>query len=112
MVTKLRAILLNEADFNDNNKIFGREMEWVAEPVKLLAKEQCGSRKWRISIDHTLNTRLVIDLVRQKRGLSGICSCDLKLCYDMIRHAFVSLTTQQRGTPFKAIISMFSTIQK
>ena len=105
-VTKLRAIILYEADFNHNNKIFGREMMWAAETAKVLAKEQYGSRK------HALNKRLVIDLARQKRVPTGICSCDLKSCYDRIGHAFASLAMRRGGAPIEPIISMFRTIQK
>ena len=43
-VDKLRAILLYKADFNQNNKKLGREMMYTAEDLKVIAKEQFGSR--------------------------------------------------------------------
>ena len=44
-VDKLRAIVLFEADFNQNNKQLGRETMFTAEDLKLIAQEQYGSRK-------------------------------------------------------------------
>jgi hypothetical protein len=54
-VEKMRAILLFEADFNFNNKRWGRILMWYAEAHGLLADEQYGSRKRLAAIDHCLN---------------------------------------------------------
>ena len=55
MVTKLREIPLYEADFNHNNKIFGREMMWVVESANILAPEHYGSKKLQYATGHALN---------------------------------------------------------
>ena len=44
-VDKLRTILLYEANFNMNNKYFGKDMMKAAEAGKILTPEQYGSRK-------------------------------------------------------------------
>ena len=96
-VEKLRTILLYEADFNLNNKYIGRDMMEKAEKGKVLAKEQYGSRKRKAAITHALNKRLTFDILRQKREKGGICSCDLKSCYDRIVHSFVALAMKRVG---------------
>ena len=64
-VDKLRAILLYEADFNQNNKYIGIEMMYTAEALQTLAVEQYGSRKNFSAVDHSLNKTLTFDLIRQ-----------------------------------------------
>ena len=63
-VSKLCAILLFEADFNQNNKRLSRTMMYQAEDLQLLANEQFGSRKQHSAIDHCLNKVLMFDLSR------------------------------------------------
>ena len=110
-VDKLRTILLYEADFNLNNKYIGRDMMFKAEKAKILAKEQYGSRKKKAAITHALNKRLTFDILRQQRKKGGICSCDLKSCYDRIVHSFAALAMKRAGAAESATVSMFSTIQ-
>ena len=62
-VDKLRAILLYEADFNQNNKKLGREIMITAEDFKAIEKEQFGSRAGLMAIDQSLNKRLTYDLM-------------------------------------------------
>ena len=64
-VTKLRTILLYEADFNKNNKLMGKDMMRFAEKYDLLAPEQYGSRKYHSAQDQSLNKALTFDLYRQ-----------------------------------------------
>ena len=111
-VEKLRAILLYEADFNQNNKRYGRQIINLAEKYNALAVEQFGSRKHRSAIDQSLNKANTYDLWRQQRTPGALCSNDAKTCYDRIIHSFASLCLQRLGSPIKPIISMFSTIQK
>jgi hypothetical protein len=61
----LRAILLYEADFNQNNKRLGREMLYRAEQYKAVATEQYGSRKILSAVDQSLNKALTFDIWRQ-----------------------------------------------
>ena len=54
----------------------------------------------------------MFDLLRQTKRPAGICSCDLKSCYDRIVHSFASIAMQRAGAPAAAIESMFITIQR
>ena len=90
-VGRLRTILLYEADFNFNNKILGMRMMHEAKKIEVLARDQYGSRKTKTAIDCALNKRLTFDIIRQDKMPAGICSCDLKSCYDRIVHSFASL---------------------
>ena len=110
-VDKLRAILLYEADFNQNNKKFGREMMYTAEDLQAIAPEQFGSRAGLTAIDHSLNKRLTYDIIRQKKRPSAVCLNDAKSCYDRIVHSVASLAMQRVGAPVEPIICMFTTIQ-
>ena len=94
---RLRTILLYEADFNFNNKVLGRRMMHNAEQYDLLALEQYGSRKHKTAIECALNKRLIFDILRQTKKPAGICSCDLKSCYDRIVNAFSSLAMRRAG---------------
>jgi hypothetical protein len=110
-VDKLRAILLYEADFNQNNKRFGRELMHLAEKYDALAVEQFGSRKSKSAIDQSLNKLLTFDLWRQLRIPGALCSSDARACYDRMVHNVSSLCLQRLGAPIEPIVSMFSTIQ-
>ena len=111
-IHRLRTILLYEADYNFSNKILGLRMMKHAEDNNVLAPKQYGSRKHKTAIECALNKRLIFDLLRQTKRPAGICSCDLKSCYDRIIHYFASVTMQRAGAPPAAIESMFSTIQQ
>ena len=111
-VEKLRAILLFESDFNQNNKRFGRQLMYIAEKYNAMAMEQFGSRKNMSAIDQSLNKALTFDIWRQGRMPGALCSNDAKSCYDRIVHNFASLCLQRLGAPIAPIISMFSTIQQ
>jgi hypothetical protein len=111
-LSKLRAILLYEADFNQNNKRLGREMLYRAERANAVAVEQYGSRKNMSATDQSLNKALTFDIWRQMRQRGALCSNDAKACYDRIAHNVASLCLQRIGTKAQPIISMFETIQK
>jgi hypothetical protein len=111
-LSTLRAILLYEADFNQNNKRLGREMLFRAETGGAVAIEQFGSRKHMSAIDQSLNKALTFDIWRQLRQRGALCSNDAKSCYNRIAHNCASLCLQRVGTPAPPIISMFETIQK
>jgi hypothetical protein len=110
-VSKLRAILLFEADFNFNNKRIGRSLMWQAEDMGWLAPEQYGSRRSHSAIDHCLNKRLSFDLLRQYRQSGAICVNDMKGCYDRIVHSVAALCMQRWGMPKAPIRMMLHTIQ-
>ena len=110
-VTKLRTIVLTEADFNFSNKKLGRDAMQHAESNDLIAPEQYGSRKGKSAIEHALNKRLSYDLIRQLRCPGALCSNDAKSCYDRITHAIVSLAFQRLGIPKAPVQCMIKCIQ-
>jgi hypothetical protein len=77
-IDKLRAILLYEADFNQNNKKLGRDMLAMAEEFNAIAPEQFGSRKFLSAVDQSLNKALTFDIWRQNRTSAALCSNDAK----------------------------------
>jgi hypothetical protein len=111
-LSKLRAILLYEADFNQNNKRLGREMLFRAEDGNAVAVEQFGSRKHMSATDQSLNKALTFDIWRQLRQQGALGSNDAKACYDRIVHNCASLCMQRVGMRKEPIISLFETIQK
>ena len=110
-VEKLRAILLYEADFNQNNKKLGKEMMYTAERLQAIALEQFGSRNKLSASNQSLNKRLTFDLIQQKKRPAALCSNDAKSCYDRIVHSVASLCMQRLGVPPAPIVCMFTTIQ-
>lgn len=112
LVDKLRAILLYESDFNQNNKRYGKDLMNLAEQHNALAIEQFGSRRAMSAIDQSLNKTLTFDLWRQSRSSGALCSNDAKSCYDRIVHNFASICLQRLGSPIPPIQSMFGTIQR
>jgi hypothetical protein len=90
-LSKLRAILLYEANFNQNNKRLGREMLHQAEEANAVAVEQYGSQKNMSATDQSLNKTLTFDIWRQMRQRGALCSNDAKACYDRIAHNCASL---------------------
>ena len=109
-VTKLRTICLYEADFNHNNKFFGREMIKHTQTHGLLHKEQYSLPGKKCS-DHVLNRALLFDITRYKKTGLGMASVDLKSCYDRVAHAPSTLAMTGYGMPKEPIQSMYTTIQ-
>ena len=80
LVTKLRAILLMEADFNASNKIiFGERMLDSARKYNLI-HEEIFSEKGRMAEDGALAKTLICDISRQFRAPLGIASVDASNC--------------------------------
>jgi hypothetical protein len=111
-VSKLRAILLFEADFNFNNKRIGRSLMWNAEDNSWVAPEQYGSRKGHSAIDHCLNKRLSFDILRQYKQPGAICINDMKSCYDRIVHSVAAICMRRWGLDKEALRMMFYTLQQ
>jgi uncharacterized protein (UPF0332 family) len=86
LITKLRSILLMEADFNATNKIiYGQRMLQQARKYKLLPEEIYSERN-RLADDGTLAKVLFYDIVRQTQRPAGIGAVDADNCYDRIAH--------------------------
>ena len=112
LISKLRAILLMEADFNFSNKmIFGvRMMDNVRQHGWM--PEEIYSEKGKTADDGTLAKILFYDIVRQARVAAGLSSIDAANCYDSIAHAIASLVFQAFGVPEEGIESMLTAIQE
>jgi hypothetical protein len=111
LVSKLRAILLMEADFNAANKIvYGDRMMKNVRKYNQMP-EEIFSKKNRMANDGTLCKTLFYDITRQARVPSAITSVDASNCYDRIAHAIASLVFQAFGVPTTAIETMLSTIE-
>ena len=111
LVTKLRAILLMEADFNATNKIiYGNRMIEKAQEYNLMPEEIFSERN-RMADNGTLSKTLFCNLARQARVPAAIASVDASNCYDRIPHAMASLVFQAFGVPPTAVESMLGTIE-
>ena len=110
LLSKLRTIVLYEADYNHENKRLGRAAMKLAISKGKIAKEQF-SRPSRSAQENVICKRLVFDYCRGKKKPIGMCACDLKSCYDRIVHVAASLALQRIGVPLGKIKSMFGTVQ-
>ena len=112
MVSKLRSILLMEADFNFANKtIFGTRMLGNARKYNLIPEEIFSERN-KTADDGTLTKTLFFDLSRQSRRPAGVASVDADNCYDRVAHAMASLCFQAFGIEELAVQTMLGTIQE
>ena len=111
-VTRLRTIVLLEADYNLNNKTMSRRVAQKAEQGKAFAEEQYGSRNGHSAPDVSLNNRLTDDIMRQTRRGGAVVSNDAKSCYDRIVHAVLSLCLQRMGVAEEPIRSLIGTMQQ
>jgi hypothetical protein len=111
LVSKLRVILLMEADFNATNKIvYGdRLMENVRKHNQM--PEEIFSEKNRMADDGTLCKTLFYDIAWQAHVPAAIASVDALNCYNRIAHTIVSLVFQAFGVPTTAIKTMLGAIE-
>ena len=94
LVTKLRSILLLEADLNKANKIiYGDRMMKNIRRYNLMPEEIFSERN-RTAEDGALAKILFFDIGRQLRTPSATASIDASNCYDRIAHAIASLVFQ------------------
>ncbi len=90
-VSKLRAILLMEADSDATNKeVYGVRMLDVARKYKLIP-EEIFSKKNCTANDGGLAKPLFYDIVHQSHSAAAIALVDASNCYDRIAHAMASL---------------------
>jgi hypothetical protein len=112
LVSKLRAILLMDADFNAMNKeVYGVHMLDEARKYKLIP-EEVFSKKNCMTNDGGLAKTLFYDIVRQTQLPVAIALVDASNCYDQIAHAMASLIFQSFGVEDTAIAAMLETIQE
>jgi hypothetical protein len=111
LITKLRSILLMEADFNSTNKIiYGQRMLQAVRRYKLMP-EEIYSKKNHLANNGTLVKVLFYNIVRQTRLPAGIRAVDADNYYNRIAHPIASLVFQSLGIKKEACESIFSTIQ-
>ncbi len=91
LVSKLRAILLMEVDFNAINKIIygDRMMKHVRKHNQM--PEEIFSKKNRMADDGTLCKTLFYNITRQAQVPAAIAFIDASNCYNRIAHAIASL---------------------
>jgi hypothetical protein len=112
LLTKLRSILLMEADFNSNNKtIYGDRMLNNVRQYGLMA-EEIYSEAGRTAEDGALAKVFFYDIVRVARLTAAISSVDAANCYDSIAHAIASIIFQACGVPVEGIESMLIAIEE
>ena len=111
LVSKLRAILLMEADFNMHNKlIFGKRMLDRARAEGIIPPEQYSDKE-HTAEDGTFDKILQSDISRQKRIPLCIVLADAANCYDRVHHAILALMFMAVGVHSGAIVSMLRFIQ-
>ena len=111
LVSKLRAILLMEADFNAGNKIvYGERMLGNVRKYRLMPDEIFSERN-RMADDGGLTKVLFYDVVRQLRTVAAIASVDASNCYDRVAHAIASLIFQAFGVKGETCQAMLKCIQ-
>jgi uncharacterized protein (UPF0332 family) len=100
LITKLRAILLIEADFNGANKtVYGIRMLKQAQGNNLMPKE-VFSKHNKMANNGTLTKVLTYDIIRQTRRSAGVASVDTDNCT-------TGLLMQLHHWYFKHLVSTF-----
>jgi hypothetical protein len=111
LITKLRSILLMEANFNATNKIvYGNRMLRKVRQSNILP-EEIYSEKNCLANDSTLVKVLFYDIVRQTRLPAGISAVNADNCYDRNAHPIALLVFQALGVKKEGCKSIFTTIQ-
>jgi hypothetical protein len=112
LLSKLRSILLMEADYNANNKIiYGvRMMDNVRKYG--LVEEEIYSEQGKTAEDGALAKVLFYDIVRWSRLCASISCVDASNCYDSIAHAIASIIFQVCGVPVEGVQAMLEAIQE
>jgi hypothetical protein len=112
LVSKLRVILLMEADFNAMNKeVYEVRMLKEARKYKLIP-EEIFSEKNCMADNSGLAKTLFYNIVQQTRSSAAIASVDASNCYDRIAHAMASLIFQSLGDKATTVAAMLETIQE
>jgi hypothetical protein len=112
LVSKLRAILLMEADFNAMNKeVYGVRMLEEARKYKLVLEEIFSEQNCTAN-DGGLAKTLFYDIACQLRIPATIASIDASNCYDPIAHAMALLIFQFFGIKDTAVMAMLEMIQE
>jgi hypothetical protein len=110
LITKLRAILLMEANLNCSTKtILGIQMLDEARRQNLMPEEVFSEHN-KMADDGTLTKVLTYDIICQTRRSAGLALVDADNCYNRIAHAIASLVFQAFSVPLSALEAMLTTI--
>jgi hypothetical protein len=110
LTTKLRSILLMEADFYSTHKImYGQRMLQVVRNYRLMLEEIYSAKKW-LAKDRTFIKVLFYNIVQQSRMPVGISAFNADNCYNQITHPIASLLFLSLGVPKEACFSIFRTV--
>ncbi len=110
-MTKLRAILLMEGDFNATNKIvYGVWMMKNAWGYHLMPKE-IFSKKNHMANNGKLCKTLFYNITQQAWVPAAIASVNASNCYNRIAHALALLIFQAFGVPLTAVETMLGAIE-
>ena len=111
-VTKLRAILLLEAEFNAANKIiFNTRLILILEHRNEIPHEIIGGHQLQSVIHIALNKKLINDITNQAKLLHAIISTDASNYFDRVTHPISALTCKHFGLPQDYIDTFFTIIQ-
>jgi len=106
MLTKLRAILLLEADFNQHNKlIFQHRMLDLARKNGLVP-EEIFSEKGKTAEDAILQQVLMYDIARITKRPLLVAQVDASQCYDRVAHAMAALTLRAFRVHNSSVLGM------
>jgi hypothetical protein len=112
LISKLRAILLMEADFNFANKtIIVWRMMHFAKDRNDIAGECASSHQHHKAMDVALNHHLFCDIACLKKCSEAITGADLVQCYDRITQLIASMGSQCWGVPVNVIMCLLTKIQ-
>ena len=111
LVSKLRAILLLEANFNAANKIiFNTLIIPIIEKKSEIPREIIGRRKSQSAIQIAINKKLLADIANQSRLPYAIVSVDISNYFDRVAHLISALSYSHFGLPEHYIEAFFTTI--
>eukprot|EP00804_Cyclotella_cryptica_P014823 CCRYP_015039-RA/>CCRYP_015039-RA protein AED:0.29 eAED:-0.59 QI:0/-1/0/1/-1/1/1/0/153 len=112
LLSKLRAILLMEADFNAANKIlFGQRMMTNVRRHNLMP-DKIFSEEPRMAENGILSKTLFYDISRQLKAPAALASVDAANCYDRVAHAVASLVFRAVGAQLPMTLTMLTAIQQ
>ena len=111
-ISKLRAILLLEADFNIANKIiFNTHLIPQMESQNEIPREIIGDHWSQSTIQLAVNKKLFVDIANQSKTPYVIISTDVSNYFDRVVHLVSTITCIHFGLPQDYLFTFYETIQ-
>ena len=111
-VSKLRAILLLDADFNAlNNIVFNSRALLKIKLLNFVSYKVIGGRRGQPSIHIALNKKLAHDRENQQKRPIVVASADATKCCNMIVNHMLSLSCQHFELQLECLFTLFGTVQ-